>query len=393
MKAYLTVSSKDKDVFEFSAFDVQSNQILTVGIQAAKIRVGRSESGTTWSVYSDAHGSDPNKALIVLEGAESGMNLYYVIKHFASGAVRAGRYSVNLSDGTWEKLGSGWALPSLSGLFAQPKAKYAGIAFAVAVVSSSLWFAFGGPQADVQQAKAPTGNIGFDTPIEISESGQMAGLTGSDQEKLKVATFLASMDKPAFDAYVESKSTGDPQADIQTFTYLASLRASGLAIKDAGGLPNAFVPPAAEQPATATPYAISLSGPGAQASISVFADPQCPACQHYEKILEDEIGDRAITIYPVAILEGSDYIIDQIMCSDNPTEAWRHYMKHQELKQEVSVQGCAAAFAHEKNLELFSSAGLTQTPSTFFESIPERAIIGSVIPDQMEAQYVAGKLK
>jgi hypothetical protein len=237
--------------------------------------------------------------------------------------------------------------------------------------------------------------------IADESSVEQAGSLSTDEKKLfDVATGFAAMSDEEFEREILSIAGDQSETGINKALHMTALRefgkkvASGEVSLDDLPMPNDpqfQANPAQEAPAI-QPVVIQLSTTGEGAPIHVFADPQCPACQHYETALEAEIGKRPINILPVAILKGSDFVVDQILCSDSPEQAWRQYMKNKTLV-ERDLSQCPMLFAHKRNNEMFASLGLTQTPTSLFESIPGVAIVGSVIPADEEAKHQQNKIQ
>lgn len=150
-----------------------------------------------------------------------------------------------------------------------------------------------------------------------------------------------------------------------------------------GSIPSSLTSPATGVQQSPNPFVIKLSETGKGSPLYVFADPQCPACQHYEKQLKSQIGKRKISLVPVAILPGSEFIVDQILCSPDPKKAWLQYLDTKQLEQH-SMDGCGALFGYQKNNQLFQAAKFTQTPTTIFGSMPDKAFVGSIDVDKEE---------
>lgn len=263
------------------------------------------------------------------------------------------------------------------------------------IVAIAIGFLFPSWQSENVVTEEVLESTGVESNVAQAES------LSSDEKKLfEVATGFAAMSDEEFEREILSIASDQSESGINKALHMTALREFGKKIASGevslDDLPMPSDPRfQAQQPQEAPaiqPVVIQLSTTGEGAPIHVFADPQCPACQHYETTLEAEIGKRPINILPVAILKGSDFVVDQILCSDSPEQAWRQYMKDKTLV-ERDLSQCPMLFAHKRNNEMFASLGLTQTPTSLFESIPGVAIVGSVIPAEEEAKHQQNKIQ
>lgn len=112
-------------------------------------------------------------------------------------------------------------------------------------------------------------------------------------------------------------------------------------------------------------YAI-FYGPGLkqatpEKTLYVFSDPLCPYCADMETGLKLLPKDVAVRIMPVAIKDGADKIVRNIMCAADPAKAWRAHFDGQKVKDVASCE--KADRAMKSNYALFKTLNFNATPA------------------------------
>ena len=96
--------------------------------------------------------------------------------------------------------------------------------------------------------------------------------------------------------------------------------------------------------------------------MAMFTDPYCPACQQFERVLQ-QVDD--ITVYyfmfPVIRPERADHS-RSVWCSPDRAKAWLDLA----IRQKVPTASAACANPVDKVLELGRTLGVTSTPTTYF---------------------------
>lgn len=96
----------------------------------------------------------------------------------------------------------------------------------------------------------------------------------------------------------------------------------------------------------------------------VFADPSCPACMALEKDLLGYKGEPlSYRVLPISGHGDSVDQIDQIMCAENPKEAWVKALTNEETQTAEISADCEVIGSHVRNRLLFDALGFNSTPS------------------------------
>lgn len=96
------------------------------------------------------------------------------------------------------------------------------------------------------------------------------------------------------------------------------------------------------------------------AVLSVFSDPNCPACQELEREASGIKAGQGLTIIPVAFQTGSRTLVARVLCSKDPAKAWADAMRG----VAPTAQACEAGLRKvDENNTLFGSIGASATPT------------------------------
>ena len=95
--------------------------------------------------------------------------------------------------------------------------------------------------------------------------------------------------------------------------------------------------------------------------MAMFSDPYCPACQQFEKTLQ-EVDDITLYVFPFPVIrpELADHS-RAIWCAPDRAKAWLDLA----LRRKQTVRSTACANPVDKTLELGKSLGVRATPTMF----------------------------
>lgn len=126
----------------------------------------------------------------------------------------------------------------------------------------------------------------------------------------------------------------------------------------------------------------SVKGNGKR-KIAVFEDPNCIYCKHLEKTLDD-INNVTIYRFTYNILAPDSHTKSHnIMCSSNPTQAWRDWMVNGKAAPEAPA---SCKDVGPQVLALGQKLKITGTPTIFFTD-------GSRIPGAIDGPSLEKKLQ
>jgi thiol:disulfide interchange protein DsbG len=115
--------------------------------------------------------------------------------------------------------------------------------------------------------------------------------------------------------------------------------------------------------------------------VEIFFDPQCDFCKQLWRDLRPYLSEVTIKWIPVNIFDQSEYLIQAIFASNNPSGVFREFNQGYQLDPKRPTTELLSAI--NKNMTLMSDLGLSQTPSGRIMSGKNqyRVFVGAVLDD------------